>query len=505
MNDVAARAAAISKMDPTIKLSVDDKNVIRSLAALRIEFAALKTAGDKIGLQDLAARLRALGDAANVPRVKLSALRLESAALQAAIGAGGAAAGGGGGLTGALGALGPALGAVAIAGAAVLTTALFPMLATIPLIGAGVVGFGAIAVPVFQRVWAAAGQGRAAIERLPKAMEPAANAALSLRTAFDRFAKSLQPQILQAFTTGMDILRRLLPAIEPLIRAAANAFDGLLKSIDKWVASPAGRKFIQWMERDGPHAIEIFGRIVWDVINAIGRAFSFLNNEGLTMQHNFKANFQNAADTIDWFRNVFLQVSHAVAAALAWLSATFTMNVAGMIRTVAHWAAEVGHWVMVAVGWFRRLPGMIISAVGNLGSLLWNAGKSVIDGLIAGIKSAIPGLSSVLGWLKSLIPSWKGPLEDDLRLLYPHGRAIMTGLIGGIQSRVPDLEAQMRQVTAAVAGHPGYGGGYGGGTIVFELHSTGTALEAMFWTWFQHGVRVKGGDPAIISRKVVFR
>ena len=70
--------------------------------------------------------------------------------------------------------------------------------------------------------------------------------------------------------------------------------------------------------------------------------------------------------------------------------------------------SDIPHWIHRGRRLVHRLPGMILQAIGNLGSLLVNAGRSLIDGLISGIKNAIPGLSSVLGWVTGADPVVEG-------------------------------------------------------------------------------------------------
>src|SRR5690606_34785071 len=82
---------------------------------------------------------------------------------------------------------------------------------------------------------------------------------------------------------------------------------------------------------------------------------------------------------------------------------------------------------------FRSLPGAILSARGNLGSLLYSAGVEIINGLWNGLKAAfkpvIDWVRSIAGWIASV----KGPLPKDRRLLIPAGKAIMQGLKKGLE------------------------------------------------------------------------
>lgn len=105
----------------------------------------------------------------------------------------------------------------------------------------------------------------------------------------------------------------------------------------------------------------------------------------------------------------------------------------------------VAGWESV-VSFLGSIPRRVLSAIGDLGSTLLNAGRELIEGLISGVRDAIPGLSSVLDGVSSLIPSWKGPPERDAVLLRPNGRLIMGGLIRGIQDEMPALERFLASV-----------------------------------------------------------
>lgn len=70
------------------------------------------------------------------------------------------------------------------------------------------------------------------------------------------------------------------------------------------------------------------------------------------------------------------------------------------------------------IGFFRDLPGRIVSAIGNLGSLLYNAGQNVVEGLIDGIYAMIGRLASAAASMASTIrdylpfsPAKEGPLS----------------------------------------------------------------------------------------------
>ena len=99
------------------------------------------------------------------------------------------------------------------------------------------------------------------------------------------------------------------------------------------------------------------------------------------------------------------------------------------------------------VGFVQAVPGKILHAIGNLGRLLWDAGRAVIQGLIDGIKDKFGDLIDVLGTASDLIQRNKGPIEKDRLLLKPAGIAIMEGLIKGIESGKPALTKVLDKLT----------------------------------------------------------
>lgn len=98
----------------------------------------------------------------------------------------------------------------------------------------------------------------------------------------------------------------------------------------------------------------------------------------------------------------------------------------------------------------RGLPGEIVSALGDLGSLLWGAGRDLISGLLRGITSAFGRVRDKLRTLTNMLPDWKGPAETDKRLLADNGQLLMDGLVRGIDKGQDSVKRKLQDVTSMV-------------------------------------------------------
>lgn len=128
-------------------------------------------------------------------------------------------------------------------------------------------------------------------------------------------------------------------------------------------------------------------------------------------------------------------------------------TIAGLI--IKHWdkiKSGVTSKTTTLLSFIRGIPGKVKGYFGNLGHLLLNAGKSIITGLINGVKSQIGNLKSQFSNITGMIPDWKGPMSLDLRLLTPSGAALMSGLMTGIDGQLPALHTQLTGVTSSIAG-----------------------------------------------------
>lgn len=125
-----------------------------------------------------------------------------------------------------------------------------------------------------------------------------------------------------------------------------------------------------------------------------------------------------------------------------------------------HWITGTGkqagdnlkHTAQTISDAFTSIPDRILGAFRNFGSLLYNAGRSLIQGLISGIESQIKPLVDKLSFITHLIPAWKGPEDKDRKLLEPAGRAVMEGFGAGIAKGAASVKAMLADYTDSIGG-----------------------------------------------------
>lgn len=140
----------------------------------------------------------------------------------------------------------------------------------------------------------------------------------------------------------------------------------------------------------------------------------------------------------------------------------FVSNVSANFTTLVN---SVKSRLQNVVSDVKALPGKIRSAIGNLGSLLFNAGKNVIQGLINGIASKLGALrdkaASAASTIRNLFPfspAKEGPLSGGGSPEIAGGK-IATMVAAGIEAQTPKLAAAARAMAAATMIGPGGGSG----------------------------------------------
>lgn len=107
--------------------------------------------------------------------------------------------------------------------------------------------------------------------------------------------------------------------------------------------------------------------------------------------------------------------------------------------------------------YLKAFPGNIVKGLGNLGRLLWNAGKSLITGLWNGISSMAGWIKDkIIGMMKNILPGFVKKalgISSPSRVFMEIGERTMEGLHRGLQVGFEaDVSPLMKTIGAALAG-----------------------------------------------------
>lgn len=196
-----------------------------------------------------------------------------------------------------------------------------------------------------------------------------------------------------------------------------------------------------------------FWSIVQPILSAVGTALMWLWNTVISPV------LTVAGALFMWLAGVVTSIFKTIVSAISW--AVSSINV--LANGLSHFVSSVANFFQLAVNainekinaavtFVRGLPGAITGAVGNLGSILYEAGKSVIQGLINGIRDMIGSLRDAMSSVASVItdhlpfsPAKVGPLSGSGDPTISGGK-ITSMIATGLEERIPDIQAAIGAV-----------------------------------------------------------
>ena len=104
------------------------------------------------------------------------------------------------------------------------------------------------------------------------------------------------------------------------------------------------------------------------------------------------------------------------------------------------------------VSWFGGIPNAICGVFAGAGAWLWNAGASIINGLLNGLKAAFGRVKSFVSGIGDWIVRHKGPLSYDKVMLKPAGLAIMQGFDKSLKAGWKDVQRTVNGMNAQING-----------------------------------------------------
>ena len=193
----------------------------------------------------------------------------------------------------------------------------------------------------------------------------------------------------------------------------------------------------------GTALLGAFNNVVVIVTNVITWLTEFINNvQQIPGQVSEAVN-----GIISWFQQLPGRISEFLSQVISDLGA-WVSDVAGKaVEAGTEFLNSIQEGFNSAVEWVSGIPGQILSALGDLGSLLWDAGSSIINGLWEGMQSAASGFFDWVGGIAGTIQSLKGPLPYDRKLLIPNGMAIMSSLERGLREGWPMVADELQRIT----------------------------------------------------------
>lgn len=222
--------------------------------------------------------------------------------------------------------------------------------------------------------------------------------------------KQILTALLPLLPTFTELLIALVPLIPPLIELAIELMPILIYGIKALVA-----------------AIKILGpaliAYVKDNVEKIVGVITFLKDIVSGLKDSFKT-------TVDGSILAFNILRDGIINAINWINN-------GIVNFVLSAHSRFNDFMNTV----RAIPGNIAGSIGNLGNLLYNAGRDLIQGLISGAGSLLSRLGSffldkVPGPLKDAFRSALG-IRSPSKVFAEYGVDIMRGLVVGVSKGIP--------------------------------------------------------------------
>lgn len=302
---------------------------------------------------------------------------------------------------------------------------------------------------------------------------PAVAGALKYFLPLIQAVVSIIPAIIAVLTTGIGVFKAVTTAIslaskaQAVLNAVLNANPIIL--IVSLIASLVSALVYFFTCTDKGKAIwQQFTDFLSNCVQNIRDFFSGLGND---ITGFFTAAGEGAQNAWNSVVNWFMGIPGAICNFFAGVGGRIT----GFFSNAANGVENA--WNNV-VSWFGGIPNAICGVFAGAGAWLWNAGASIINGLLNGLKAAFGRVKSFVSGIGDWIVRHKGPLSYDKVMLKPAGLAIMRGfdksLKDGwkdVQRTVNGMNAQINggfDVDASKSGRANLNAGGGGNTFVTQ-------------------------------------
>lgn len=200
----------------------------------------------------------------------------------------------------------------------------------------------------------------------------------------------------------------------------------------------------------GKAIVQGFGQVVTGVWNGIKAGLQAVGNFFGSVWNGIK---NVVAGVINWIKGNWPLL-------LAIITGPIGMAVAFVIKNWDKIKTGAANMINDLIGFFRDLPGKVVNAIGNMGKLLYNSGRDLINGLLNGAGSL---LSNIGNFFLDKLPGFiKGPFKKALGIHSPstvfegYGENTGQGYINGIDKMGRQVKSGVNSMANdAIAGISG--------------------------------------------------
>lgn len=112
-----------------------------------------------------------------------------------------------------------------------------------------------------------------ALGKLPKATQATAKEFIGLKKDQEAWSDSLASSTMPVYTKGIQLLRKLLPLLTPLVKAAAGVFTGFLDDIGKGLEGGGPKKFAEQLAETGGKNLKSFLGVLKNIGSGLAGLF----------------------------------------------------------------------------------------------------------------------------------------------------------------------------------------------------------------------------------------
>ena len=264
-----------------------------------------------------------------------------------------------------------------------------------------------------------------------------------------------------------DQVKGVAAAVVPVLKAVWDAISGALKAFWDW-AGPFITTAVQlWWSgiKANAEAIWTIVKWLWDTVSAGVKAFwDWAGPFITTAVHVWWTSIKTEVDLIEKVvKTAWDAISKAVEVAVAAvIAAIHTIEaIVGFLQDV--WdrvKSGASSAINAVVTFFSNVGSRIKGAIGDVGSMLYNVGQQIVQGLVNGIVSAwhwvTDKLSSLISGLGSAAKKLLG-ISSPSKVFMEIGHFTGQGLAAGLDASRGAVSAAAARMVGAAGGGPAFG------------------------------------------------